>query len=264
MFRRGLNKAAWLLLIPLAAGAVWVGETGLIFFSAALGVAPWALRARWRWRPTALLLVAPLLVTGSALHAGWTYAVGAARVEFSGGPFCPEDGNLDWQTRLLRRGLGCKRTSLEPFTRDVNNAALRGPTQSFGPMEGTYDGPYLTLQEATRFLTLEGQTVQLGDLKGAHLRVGRKTLDVAPDVAQEIIEETPDVREAWAAILQGRLLVLHVEKSIGSHLGRYPRDFQAGNMTYLVDLNRSGLVARYWTGEPWALPEGIDFDGREP
>lgn len=79
-----------------------------------------------------------------------------------------------------------------------------------------------------------------------------------PAVATRILGETTDAKEAWAAVLEGNLLVLHVEKELASEWHPFPREYAAGNLTYLADLRGQRVVACYWTGRPGALPENID------
>jgi hypothetical protein len=100
------------------------------------------------------------------LLVGWNffrgiigYLRGTATLEYTGYPgygYGYGNGNLDPASRAPWGTTGCRRSGFEALTHGPNNVAIRTLGALFGPMPGSYDGPYPTSVEARRILEAEG------------------------------------------------------------------------------------------------------------
>lgn len=103
------------------------------------------------WRPAALVLaLSPPVVI--AVLAGAMFAQGTARLMYTGLP-SSEFHNPDPQTRLPRGTMGDLVSGEEWLAILPNNLTVRGLQTVFGPMPGSYTGPYP--DRAAAFAALE-------------------------------------------------------------------------------------------------------------
>jgi hypothetical protein len=90
----------------------------------------------------------PALVIAHSFAEGVAgYLNGTATLRGAGYPG-PEYHNLDPEYRVYRRTSGCLVTGTEILTHIPNNVAIALLTKVFGPMRGTFDGPYPSRAEA--------------------------------------------------------------------------------------------------------------------
>jgi hypothetical protein len=135
--------AAWVtfvLVAPVAGFAI----SALHFIHSAVG------RRRGWWLSLVLSPVFGLPAWGFAMACAG-YFRGDAALMTVGLP-SDEARNLNPELRCARRTTGCVVCGWEPFVNAGNNAALRGLIRTFGPMKGSYVGPYPTREEAAAAL----------------------------------------------------------------------------------------------------------------
>lgn len=123
-----------LLCLPAVAWALWRGSRG-------------GLRTR---RFAAASLLGPLVVVPalSAAYGLVGYASGTAALYTVG----PRPANLDPTVRCPRRSIGCCPTGHEPLTLLPNDLVVLALGRVFGPMPGSYAGPYPAADEAFALL----------------------------------------------------------------------------------------------------------------
>ncbi|MCE9580985.1 MAG: hypothetical protein K8T20_00560 [Planctomycetes bacterium] len=142
--------AAWIvfmLVAPLAGCAI----SALHFIHSAVGH-----RRGW-WLTLVLSPLLGLPAWGFA-KACVGYVRGDAALMMVGLP-SDEARNLNPDLRCAKRTTGCVVCGWEPFANAGNNVALRGLIHTFGPMKGSYVGPYPTREEAAAALRGAKETV---------------------------------------------------------------------------------------------------------
>jgi len=112
-----------------------------------------------------LVLVVPAAVTAFCfLNGAIGYLTGTASLWSVGYPG-PEFGNLDPQYRVHRQTSGCIVMGPELLTHAANNAAVALMTTLFGPMRGTYHGPYPDREQARAALAASQHKLSLEALR---------------------------------------------------------------------------------------------------
>jgi hypothetical protein len=119
------------------------------------------------------LAAIPASVSAFSLMEGASgYLSGTAAIRGVGYPG-PEYGNLDPEYRVYRPTSGCLVMGTEILTHVPNNVAIALLTKVFGPMRGTYRGPYPSRDEA-------------GDaLRGSRMVVALDVLEAPPQPAPD-------------------------------------------------------------------------------
>jgi hypothetical protein len=146
----------WVLFLGLlpALFMLWLGGPMIWPLWAGILFVPSVIRGRWQWRWRALLLT-PITVAALAFASGVLgYVTGTGRLEYMGMPSA-EFYNLDPVTRAHKSTGGCVVMGTEFLTQDPNNAAIEGLSKLFGPMPGSYRGPYPTREESLALLLRE-------------------------------------------------------------------------------------------------------------
>jgi hypothetical protein len=268
--RRPTHRLRKLLVAAAALGLVYLGGVALALLCAFAGVAPYLSRARWRWRPTALLLTPLLLVGGSFLHGVMTYATGTAHFE----AVRPRTDfeNLDRATRARGgepRGLSWVFVKL---TTDPNDAAIAWMARLFGPMPGAYKGPYPTEAETAAILSLSGKDISLDNFVTGILLLKDGPVPLNRSLAMDLVRQSGPIAEVWGAKVDGELLLLHFERpplavTEGSGYQVLGIRGDEPSFTWLVDLRGQQVVARYENFHldlrnlaPARRSDGIHFD----
>ncbi|MHC4717403.1 MAG: hypothetical protein ACYS5V_10570 [Planctomycetota bacterium] len=175
-----------LLLIGLASGYWAIGFCGLPFLiPVAIGI---YFVARRRWVVLAVLvLFSPISV--AFIFGAVQYARGTAELLYMG---LPGTGfhNLDPQTRCGRRTGGCLVTGGEFLWSLPHNAGVRLMAALFGPMRGSYDGPYPTREEAVTALGA-ADPVPLEDLLKDTVRIGGDEIRLDARVGRGLVRGLP-------------------------------------------------------------------------
>jgi hypothetical protein len=119
------------------------------------------------------LLVIPGLVAASSFVEGVSGYLNGTAVLWGAGYPGSEYSNLDPKYRVYRQTSGCFVWGTEILTHVPNNLAITVLTDVFGPMRGTYHGPYPSREEAS------------GVLRGTRDIVALEALQSAPQPAQD-------------------------------------------------------------------------------
>jgi hypothetical protein len=163
--RIALVVPAVLILLLLGLLALPMGPPSLFSFWPAWLTLASVVYAAWRRSGTALVVfgLAPAVVI-FGLNFSWgvvDYAQGTA-VYHSFGYSSRESGNLLPELRCYSKSKGCIRNSRTLFTHEAYNIAVTQMIGLFGPMAGSYIGPYPTRATAYRALS-EATFVISGD-----------------------------------------------------------------------------------------------------
>lgn len=175
--RRRLRKVCLSSLGILAQIIVWlsfplVWEIGAVILFSLL-IYLFATRSRWAWL---LLVVNPFIIaTGlSALGGAYGYFHGSGRFLTRGLPG-QEFFNLDPDYRIYREPGGCMFYDSDIFTQAPHNAILASLVEHFGPMAGSYIGPYPGRAEAYSLIRKSQQTISSEKfMEGRIALVGKK------------------------------------------------------------------------------------------
>jgi hypothetical protein len=174
------------LVLPLI--AVWflsiAGPLSLLLPCLALAFV-WGYAVQRRFLAIALLLL--LSPSGLAFCQGvWEYSRGDARLIFIGHP-AGSIGRLDRDYRCYRFTWGCIFDGSE-WTKIVpHNAAIKLLVFTFGPVRGSYTGPYPTLEEAKRALQA-AEPVAIDDFKQNQFSLGQEVIQLDARVGEQLVE----------------------------------------------------------------------------
>lgn len=156
--------------------------------------------ARRRWVALGVLIVlSPVFVSFVLGAVG--YATGTAKLRSMGLPGT-EFHNPDRQTRCGRQTGGSLVNGGEFIWHTPNNAAVRLMAAMFGPVPGSYDGPYPTRAEAVAALE-EAEDVPLGDLMRDSVEIGRQETLLGDLVGARLLQQLP-IRVLAENIAAGR------------------------------------------------------------
>lgn len=189
------------------------------------------------WRLLALLLI--LSPASIAVGIGAvTYVCGTARLWTVGLPSVKLD-NVDADTRLQSASTGCIVNGSEWIWQIPNNVTVTLLAFAFGPMRGTYAGPYPTEQNAREALTFASRLpwedvendVALVDGRRILFRTGlgsklAASLDMIPQIGPR------------AAIWQDRVLIVQLS-------GHAPGQERHVSVIALVDTDSGKVIAYY-------------------
>jgi hypothetical protein len=149
------------------------------------------------------LLAVPMLIAGLSFAEGtWGYFAGTARLRGVGMPG-PEYGNLDAGLRVYRSTSGCIVWGTEPLTHLPNNLAIALLTTLFGPMRGTYHGPYPDRSQVRDALRASRESVDGAAFNQVPQRPVRNCAALA-----ELFPPRADEPTARCAMFEGATLVL--------------------------------------------------------
>lgn len=175
---------------------------------------------RGAWRPMLLLLVAnPLAVffIGGLVD----YYRGAPALR-SMGLHSTEFYNIDRNTRCFRQTGGCLVDGDEWVSQDFHNLGVLALVAVFGPPSRSYDGPYPSKEEATKFVSTTPKLNVPGFLKG-RIPKGDQPIQLDPVMVEKLLlqmgsflsvdhqfDEDSANSYAQAAVFQERCLILRV------------------------------------------------------
>lgn len=157
--------------------------------------------------------------------------------------------NLDPTSRAHWRTGGCMLRGYEPLTQVPYNLALRTLAFVFGPMPGSYDGPYPSEEDAWRRAKEDGVPLSLDSpLQGVSRLTGSAVSSEVVELVYENLrplQGPPETTRLQALVLDERLLVL-----AGAN------EDEPLAYVVLIDLKGGTRVARYRLRNPsWVPPE---------
>ena len=104
----------------------------------------------------------------------------------------------------------------EPWTSPVNNYAIRWASKRYGPMPGSYQGPYPSYEETQEILNASTVVVDVLEAEKGRVAFPDKTIELDPKemdlpIGQVLFDiyPIPDVCLIRAALLKDRVLILH-------------------------------------------------------
>jgi hypothetical protein len=148
---------------------------------------------RRKWGATALL--AALCVSPFGFHAAWgavDYMHGTARLRYMGLPGTTFH-NIDPEYRCERSSGGCVVGVTDGVTNGCYNAAVKSLIRTFGPMRGSYLGPYPTKADCLAALS-SATEVALADLTHDRVPLPTQTFVLDTGVGQGLLK-----RSLWEA-----------------------------------------------------------------
>lgn len=152
-------------LVVVGLGGMWFGPSTPLGVSVLVGFgAAIVLMTKRRHIPVVLLLLASpfsILLGAGAVQ----YAMGRAKLMSVGKPEV-ETFNLDTWSRCPRSTTGCFTTGGEWVFQLPYNTGVMLLTALFGPMPGTYRGPYPSRDEAVALLETQGVPIAVDSLVG--------------------------------------------------------------------------------------------------
>ena len=180
-------RSAILVVVGLLGGYFAVGFHVFLFL-----VPLWVgahLVGRRRWVAlTVLLLLLPFSV--AFVLGAIRYARGTATLLLYAEELDTESYNPDRQVRCPRWSPTYPSSGAVFFWTVPNNAAVRLMAALFGPMPGSYDGPYPTREEALAALA-DGETVALEDLLRGVVPIGEKEFHLDAYVGRAMVSRLP-------------------------------------------------------------------------
>lgn len=160
------------------------------------------------WRRAWLFAIAIVVVSPCTLYAcraAFDYSRGTAQLERIVSPF-PEAWNVDRDTRYVIHMRDCMIDEKDLVTLDPYNAALEVLSRTFGPMRGTYDGPYPTEAEAQRAVRA-ARPVSEQELAQDIIVVGGRRVRLRPELGQRMAS-IPAIRKGRAVLWQGSAVIV--------------------------------------------------------
>lgn len=239
------RATSWAATIP---GTLWtahISVLGLLVMPLVLLTTLLLLRRRRLGYLAIAYGISPLAVFTAA--SAYSYTTGTAYTTGVGLPG-PSTYNIDPETRVRGSSRGCIAYGNEWLVDLPNNATISLLSAVFGPMPGTYDGPYPTLVDA-ELTARGGVALSWDELKSDRIPVRGRHVKLAPGFGnrfelilrdrfwERALSEVDDPGPPLprAGVFHGRVLVLQFH------------EFYA-----LVDAE-SGLVFAYWgfLGREW-------------
>ncbi len=160
----------------------------------------------------------PILVFAHSCAMGtFDYLTGKGMRKTVGYP-APEAENLDPETRLYSSSSGCVVYGTELLTHAPYNLALGVMVGLFGPMSGTYQGPYPDRDEALEALRRSRITIRMPNIPFGNVQEKRKNyvgLD-CEDLKELVTGRYPpeaDVPGARCAVYENSTVILGVPEA---------------------------------------------------
>ena len=199
-------------------------------------------RKRLAWT---LLLSSPIIFIPISSLIGGTLGYFNGSAEIRGhGLWEGERHNLHPVYRCFKRSSGCCVSGSEVFFEAPNNYTIHYLTQWFGPMSGSYQGPYPSKLEAFKILQEKGTTIHSTQLLLGEFEVG----SVSVKIPRESIDDC-----IWPLNISDRdqLKLVLVENQcliISKGLTRSDPFYEIRNFwqpMILIDLHQKKMFARY-------------------
>jgi len=240
------HMRVWLLTVSVVLAAWAYVIFGSLVAPAPLivvGLGVWLAIRRHRAALAVLIGVSP--IGFSFVWAATSYALGTGRLWTIGYPQV-ELANVGPTTRLQSVSSGCMVSGGEWMIQLPNNAMLAALTFVFGPMRGTYDGPYPGDAQVDGILS-NATLVATSDIAVDRLRIAGREIRLKPGLGKKLsVRGSAELSKAKAAIWKNRVLVLQFQFSNGVD----ERPFDA-----LLDVESGQIIAYRGAGLDRRLPK---------
>jgi hypothetical protein len=178
-----------------------------------------------------------------------SYLAGSARLWSVGYPTV-ELGNVAPMTRLQTVSSGCIVAGGEWIIELPNNAVLVALTLLFGPMRGTYAGPYPNADDIDEVLA-GGKAVALADVSADHIRLAARDVRLRAGTGSKLaaaLSEREGIARpvATGALWKNRIFVLRVQ---------FPDSADERPLDALVDVDSGKIIAYHGSGLDRRLPK---------
>ena len=134
-----------------------------------------------------MVFLCPVLVLPPAcfVEGVCDYYGGNAKILSRGLPGI-ESFNLNREYRLYRSLGGCTVFSSDTFTREVYYYAVKRLIKKFGPMRGSYIGPYPTRKEAYTLIRKSDQKISVSEILSGSFMVNKTKVSLESNLAHRI------------------------------------------------------------------------------
>ncbi len=208
--------------------------------------------ARRRWfAVAAIVLLSPVVfLLGRGVYE---YTRGTAHLQYMGLPKT-ESGNIDPVYRCERLTGGCVlRRGDEDFVQSIHNLSVCAMIRLFGPMRGSYLGPYPTRDEALAAV-VAGAELSYADLITDRLSLGGETIELDTGVGLGLLARTEweyspadadglGLRPIQAVVWHGTCVIVRIPTDL---LTQTPRESRGVSARVVVIDRGSGRPFAYF------------------